>query len=165
MANKKRSVYQEFKKFAVKGNMIDLAVGIIIGTAFTKIVNSLVSDVIMPSLGMVLGKIDFSTLQYELQEARVNEAGEVVREAVIVKYGNFIQAGFDFFLIALVIFVFIKIANSWKDKAEDPKNPAAPTPKDIELLSEIRDILKTQSNGNQTATSTNPPDSTPPAKV
>lgn len=144
MAKKRNSLYQEFKKFAVKGNMIDLAVGIIIGTAFTKIVNSLVSDVIMPSLGMVLGKIDFSTLQYELQEAQVNEAGEVVREAVIVKYGNFIQAGFDFFLIALVIFVFIKIANSWKDKAEDPKNPAAPTPKDIELLSEIRDILKTR---------------------
>ena len=144
MAKKKSNLYQEFKKFAVKGNMIDLAVGIIIGTAFTKIVNSLVNDVMMPALGVVAGTIDFSNLQYVLHEAETNAQGEVVREAVILKYGNFIQAGFDFFMIAIVVFVFIKIANSWKDKAEDPQNAEAPTPKNIELLSDIRDILKAQ---------------------
>jgi large conductance mechanosensitive channel len=149
MAKNRTSLYEEFKKFAVKGNMIDLAVGIIIGTAFTKIVNSLVNDIIMPSLGMMVGTIDFSNLQYVLHEAETNEAGEVITEAVVVRYGNFIQAGFDFLLIAIVIFAFIKIANSWKEKAEDPKNPAAPTPKDIELLAEIRDLLKGQSQTKQ----------------
>ncbi|MGB3183936.1 MAG: large-conductance mechanosensitive channel protein MscL [Cyclobacteriaceae bacterium] len=144
MAKKKTNLYQEFKKFAVKGNMIDLAVGIIIGTAFTKIVNSLVNDVIMPSLGMVVGTIDFSNLKYVLHEAEKNAQGEVINEAVVIKYGNFIQAGFDFLLIAIIVFIFIKVANSWKDKAEDPKNTSAPTPKDIELLSDIRDILKSQ---------------------
>lgn len=149
MAKKKSSLYQEFKKFAVKGNMIDLAVGIIIGTAFTKIVNSLVNDVMMPALGVVAGTIDFSNLQYVLREAETNPQGEVVNEAVILKYGNFIQSGFDFLMIAIVVFVFIKVANSWKDKAEDPKNTTAPTPKDIELLSDIRDILKSQSQSKQ----------------
>lgn len=138
----KKSFFQEFKEFSVKGNMIDLAVGIIIGTAFTRIVNSLVQSVLMPALGMLVGNFDFKHLQVVLKKAGVNESGEVLEEAVIIKYGEFIQAAFDFFIIALVIFAFVKLVNSWKNKAEDPENKEVPTPKDIQLLSEIRDLLK-----------------------
>lgn len=152
--SKKKSLFQDFKEFAVKGNMIDLAVGIIIGSAFTKIVNSLVNAIIMPALGMLIGRFNFSNLQYVLKEAEYNAAGEVEKDAIILKYGEFIQAATDFFIIALVIFFFVRFLNSWKKKAEDPKNKEVPTPKDIELLSEIRDLLKAQNgssaNRNQT---------------
>ena len=138
----KKSFFQEFKEFAVKGNMIDLAVGIIIGTAFTRIVNSLVQSVLMPALGMLVGSFDFKHLQVVLKEAEVNANGKVIEEPVVIKYGEFIQAAFDFFIIALVIFAFVKIINSWKNKAEDPENKEIPTPKDVQLLAEIRDLLK-----------------------
>ncbi len=138
----KKSFFQEFKQFAVKGNMIDLAVGIIIGTAFTRIVNSLVQSVLMPALGMLVGNFDFKHLQIVLKKAERDPQGNITEEAVIVKYGDFIQAAFDFFIIALVIFAFVKIINGWKTKAEDTNNKEIPTPKDIQLLSEIRDILK-----------------------
>lgn len=138
----KKSLLQEFKEFSVKGNMIDLAVGIIIGTAFTKIVNSLVQSILMPSLGMLVGNFDFKHLQVILKPAELGPDGKVIEEAVILKYGEFIQASFDFLIIALVIFAFIKLLNSWKTKAEDPQNKEVPTPKDIQLLSEIRDLLK-----------------------
>lgn len=140
----KKSFFQEFKEFAVKGNMMDLAIGIIIGTAFTRIVNTLVQSVIMPALGMVVGNFDFKQLQLVLKEAETDAQGKVVDEAVIVKYGEFIQAAADFLIIALIIFAFVKIINSWKSKAEDPGNKEVPTPKDIQLLSEIRDLLKEQ---------------------
>lgn len=126
--------------------MIDLAVGIIIGSAFTKIVNSLVNAIIMPAFGMLIGRFDFSKLQYTLKEAEYTAAGELDKEAVILKYGEFIQAATDFLIIALVIFFFIRFMNSWKKKAEDPANKEVPTPKDIELLSDIRDLLKAQNN-------------------
>jgi large conductance mechanosensitive channel len=140
----KKSLYQEFKEFAVKGNMIELAVGIIIGTAFTKIVTTLVNAVIMPALGMLIGKFDFSQLQVVLKEVEHDADGKVLTEAVIIKYGEFIQAATDFLIIALVVFAFLKFMNKWKRKAEDPKNKEIPTPKDIELLTEIRDLLKTR---------------------
>lgn len=140
----KKSFFQEFKEFSVKGNMIDLAVGIIIGTAFTRIVNSLVQSVLMPALGMVVGNFDFKHLQVVLKEAEVGANGKVIEEAVVVKYGEFIQAAFDFLIIALIIFAFVKLINSWKNKAEDPANKEIPTPKDVQLLAEIRDLLKEQ---------------------
>lgn len=143
----RKSLYQEFKEFAVKGNMIELAIGIIIGTAFTKIVNSLVQSVIMPALGMIVGSFDFKHLKVVLKEAELDAAEKVVQEAVVVRYGEFIQAAFDFFLIALIIFAFVKLINSWKNKAEDPTNKEVPTPKDIQLLSEIRDLLKENKAG------------------
>lgn len=141
----KKSFFQEFKEFSIKGNMIDLAVGIIIGTAFTRIINTLVQSVLMPALGMVVGNFDFKHLQVVLKEAETDEAGKVVTEAVIIKYGELIQAAFDFFIIALIIFAFVKVINGWKTKAEDPENKEVPTPKDIQLLSEIRDLLKDKS--------------------
>jgi large conductance mechanosensitive channel len=132
---------QEFKQFAVKGNMIDMAVGIIIGGAFGKIVSSLVNDVLMPPLGLLIGGVDFTDLKATLKQTSVNELGEAV-PAVTLNYGTFIQTAIDFLIIALVVFMLIKAINSLKKKEEAaPAAPPAPT-KDQILLTEIRDLLK-----------------------
>jgi len=134
-------IIQEFKQFAVKGNMMDMAIGIIIGGAFGKIVASLVNDVIMPPLGLLLGGVDFTDMKVNLKQAAVNELGEAV-PAVTLNYGNFIQTAVDFLIIALVVFLLIKAMNSLKKKEEaTPAAPPAPT-KDQQLLTEIRDLLK-----------------------
>ena len=129
---------QEFKKFAIKGNIIDMAVGVIIGGAFGKIVTSLVNDVIMPSIGILLGGIDFKSLKYV-----ITEATETTAESAIL-YGNFIQSVVDFLIIAISVFVFVKmIAGISKKKEETPAPPPAPPKPSAEetLLTEIRDIL------------------------
>jgi len=132
---------EEFKQFAVKGNMMDMAIGIIIGGAFGKIVASLVNDVIMPPLGLLLGGIDFTDMKATLKSASVNELGEAI-PAVTLNYGTFIQTAVDFLIIALVVFMLIKAMNSLKKKEETaPAAPPAPT-KDQQLLTEIRDLLK-----------------------
>jgi large conductance mechanosensitive channel len=129
-------VVQEFKEFAVKGNVVDMAVGIIIGGAFGRIVSSFVGDVIMPPIGVMLGGVDFSNLAITVKEA----VGEV--PAVVIGYGKFIQTVIDFAIIALAIFVAIKAINSMKRK-EEQAPPAPPEPSTQELLlSEIRDLLK-----------------------
>lgn len=137
----------EFKEFAVKGNVIDLAVGVIIGGAFGKIVASFVNDVIMPPLGLLLGGVDFKNLKIFLKEGVLNDAGEVVTEAVTLNYGMFIQNVVDFTIIAFVIFLAIKGINRMKRKEEvapeAPAPPPAPTKSEI-LLEEIRDLLKRQ---------------------
>jgi large conductance mechanosensitive channel len=134
-------IIQEFKQFAVKGNMIDMAVGIIIGGAFGKIVSSLVNDVLMPPLGLLIGGVDFTDLKATLKQASVNELGEAI-PAVTLNYGNFIQTAIDFLIIALVVFMMIKAINSLKKKEETaPAAPPAPT-RDQVLLTEIRDLLK-----------------------
>lgn len=128
--------YQEFKTFAVKGNMVDMAVGIIVGAAFGKIVSSLVNDVIMPPLGMAIGGVNFSNLAITLKEAQ----GETA--AVLLKYGAFIQTIVDFLIISLSIFVAVKWINSMKQKEEaQPAAPPKPS-KEEQLLTEIRDLLK-----------------------
>ncbi|MFG0834430.1 large-conductance mechanosensitive channel protein MscL [Aeromonas bivalvium] len=132
------SLIQEFKAFAARGNVIDMAVGIIIGAAFGKIVSSFVGDIIMPPIGIILGGVDFSDL------AVVLKAAEGDTPAVVIAYGKFIQTIIDFLIIAFAIFMGVKAMNSMKKKAEEaPAAPAAPT-KDQELLSEIRDLLKSQ---------------------
>lgn len=133
---------QEFKAFAVKGNVIDLAVGVIIGGAFGKIVTSFVNDIVMPPIGYLTGGVDFSNLKYILKEAVLDSTGAVTTEAVSINYGNFINIVIQFLIIAICIFAVIKGFNSLKKKAEDPQNPEAPTPQDILLLTEIRDLLK-----------------------
>lgn len=135
-------VYQEFKEFAVKGNMIDMAIGIIIGTAFGRIITSLVEDVIMPPFGFLLGKFDFATLRFVLKDAEFDAAGKIIKPAIAMNYGNFIQVLLNFIIIAIAIFLFVKVINIIRRKADDPENKTIPTPKDIELLSEIRDLLK-----------------------
>lgn len=130
------SMLQEFKKFAMRGNVVDMAVGIIIGAAFGKIVSSFVSDVIMPPLGLLLGGVDFKDLAIVLKEA----AGDV--PAVVIAYGQFIQTIVDFLIIAFAIFMAIKVMNSLKKKEEEaPEAPPAPSNEEV-LLTEIRDILK-----------------------
>ena len=133
---------KEFKEFAIKGNMFDMAIGIIIGAAFNKIVSSLVNDVIMPPLGLLIGNKNFQNLEIVLQNEIKDSSGKIVEEMVTLKYGTFLQVTFDFFIIAFTIFVVIKLFNRLRKKAENEKDVSVPTPKDIELLSEIRDLLK-----------------------
>ena len=130
------SMLKEFKAFAVKGNVVDMAVGIIIGAAFGKIVSSFVGDVIMPPIGVLLGGVDFSNLALTVKEA-VGDA-----PAVVISYGKFIQTLIDFIIIAFAVFMAVKAMNSTKKKAE-AEPAAAPAPsKEIVLLAEIRDLLK-----------------------
>lgn len=132
------SIISEFKAFAVKGNVVDMAVGIIIGAAFGKIVSSFVGDVVMPPLGVLIGGVDFSDLAIVLKAAE----GDVA--AVTLAYGKFIQTVLDFLIVAFAIFMGIKVLNKLKREEEAaPAAPDAPT-KEQELLSEIRDLLKTQ---------------------
>lgn len=127
---------KEFKEFAVKGNVVDMAVGIIIGAAFGKIVSSFVGDVIMPPIGVLLGGADFSGLAFTIKEA-VGEA-----PAVVISYGKFIQTVVDFTIVAFAIFIAVKAINSLKRKEEEaPKAPPAPSAEEV-LLREIRDLLK-----------------------
>lgn len=137
---------KEFKEFAVKGNVIDLAVAVIIGGAFGKIVSSLVNDIVMPPIGLVIGGVDFKDLNVVLKDATTDAAGQVVA-AVTLNYGMFIQNVMDFTIIAFVIFLAIKgINNLSKKKVEapaPPPPPPAPTASE-KLLEEIRDLLKKQ---------------------
>lgn len=136
------SMLQEFKEFAMKGNVVDLAVGVIIGGAFGKVVSSFVADVIMPPIGVLLGGVNFSDLAITLQEATKTAAGVDV-PAVVIGYGKFIQTMVDFTIVAAVIFLIIKLMNSMKKKAEEAPAPANPAPTNQEvLLAEIRDLLK-----------------------
>ena len=130
---------QEFKTFAMRGNVLDMAVGIIIGGAFGKIVSSLVADVLMPPVGMLIGGINFTEWKINLHEAIV-EADQVIKPAVTLNIGNFIQTIFDFTVIAFSIFLMIKVINTINKKKEEAV-PAAPS-KQEELLTEIRDLLK-----------------------
>lgn len=129
-------MFKEFKEFAMRGNVVDLAVGVIIGGAFGKIVSSLVNDVIMPIIGLLVGGIDFTHAKIELKAAVEG------KEALFLNYGQFIQSVFDFLIIAFSIFIFIRALNSFKKKEEDkPASPPEPTKEEL-LLTEIRDLLK-----------------------
>ena len=132
---------QEFKDFALKGNVMDMAVGIIIGGAFGKIVTSLVNDIIMPPIGLITGS-SFSDSKLVLRPAEVDAAGETIKEAIELNWGNFVQTTVDFFIIAFCIFLIIKGMNTFRKKEEAAPAAPAPTPEDIQLLREIRDELK-----------------------
>ena len=126
----------EFKQFAMRGNVVDLAVGMVIGGAFGKIVTSLVNDVIMPPIGVLIGGVDFSDLSITIQEASAEAA------AVTIKYGSFIQTIINFTIIAFAIFMVVKVMNKLKSKEEEkPKAPPEPSKEEV-LLTEIRDALR-----------------------
>lgn len=134
---------KEFKEFALKGNVIDLAVGIIIGGAFGKIVTSLVNDLIMPLFGFVTAGVNFTAMKFVMSAAEVNDAGEVVKEEAALLYGSFIQNIVDFLIIAFSIFIAIKLINKSRRKQEEAPQAEAPAaPSEAELLAEIRDLLK-----------------------
>ena len=136
MGENNMSMMSEFKSFAMRGNVIDMAVGIVIGGAFGKIVSSFVSDVLMPPIGMMMGGVDFSDLAVVLKEA----SGDVA--AVTLNYGSFIQTVVDFLIIAFAIFMVVKAMNNMKKKEEEaPAEPPKPSAEEV-LLTEIRDALK-----------------------
>lgn len=126
---------KEFKKFIARGNVIDLAVGVIIGGAFGKIVTSIVNDVLMPLIGVIIGGIDFTGLSFKIGEAEI-------------KYGNFIQNVIDFLIVAFCIFILVKIVNKITHK-EEKKEEVPTKPDDVVLLEEIRDLLKEKSEINE----------------
>lgn len=127
------SILKEFKEFAVKGNVVDMAVGIIIGAAFGKIVTSIVGDVIMPPIGMLIGGVDFSDLAITLK------AAQGTAPPVVIAYGKFVQTLLDFTIVAFAIFMFIKVVNKLRTKEDAP---AAKQTKEEVLLTEIRDLLR-----------------------
>ena len=133
------SLFSEFREFAARGNVVDLAVGVIIGASFGKIVTSLVDQVVMPPIGLLLGKVDFSKMEWVLVPE--NPATEAV-EKVAIQYGAFINTLIQFLIVAWVIFLLVKGVNTLRRKQEEA--PAAPTPSEA-LLTEIRDLLKTKS--------------------
>ncbi|MBQ1952947.1 MAG: large-conductance mechanosensitive channel protein MscL [Alistipes sp.] len=137
----------EFKAFALKGNVMDMAVGVIIGGAFGKIVTSLVNDVIMPPIGLVVGGVDFTDLKLTLKQQVLDAAGEVLTPAVTWNYGAFLQQVVDFTILAFCVFMMVKVMNrlTIKKKEEEPAPAPAPEPeptKEELLLAEIRDLLK-----------------------
>lgn len=137
-------MWKEFKEFAFKGNVLDLAVGVIMGGAFGKIVTSVVNDLIMPLLGYLMAGMDFKELKYVLSKA-IMEGETIVKPEAAIMYGNFIQNIVDFLIVALSIFLFIRLINKSKEKFKKqeeaaPEAPAGPTQED--LLIEIRDLLK-----------------------
>ena len=139
---------QDFKQFAMRGNVIDMAVGVIIGGAFGKIVSSLVADVIMPAIGVVVGGVNFTDLKLQLKPATTVDGVE--QAAVTLNYGNFLQATFDFFIIAFCIFLFVRLLSRLHSKkAQAPASPVTPPQpsREVLLLEEIRDLLKQQAEG------------------
>jgi large conductance mechanosensitive channel len=137
------SIVKEFKEFAVKGNVIDLAVGVIIGAAFGKIVTSLVADVIMPPIGWLVGGVNFTDLKWHMKVPEL--IGGARQAAVTINYGNFIQVTFDFIIVAFAVFLFVKGINRMnRKKAEEPVVADPEPTKEELLLTEIRDLLKNQ---------------------
>jgi large conductance mechanosensitive channel len=137
------SIGKEFKDFAMRGNVVDMAVGIIIGSAFGKIISSFVTDILMPPLGMIVGGTDFRFLKIQLSEPVIS-GGKIVSAGASLNYGNFIQVTVDFLIIAFAIFMMIKMMNRFTKKKEVPvEAPAPPEPsREEQLLTEIRDLLK-----------------------
>lgn len=137
--------FEEFKEFVSRGNVLDMAVGVVIGGAFGKIVSSVVNDILMPPIGLLLGGVDFTDLKIVLQHEKLNELGEVIQPLVTLNYGSFIQTVVDFLIIALAIFTMIKGINKLKRAEEEkPAEEPAAKPDDVVLLEEIRDLLKKQ---------------------
>ena len=140
------SIVKEFREFAMRGNIVDMAVGIIIGSAFGKIITSVVSDVLMPPIGMAIGRVDVKDFKLVLQKAvpAITDSGLVVKQAiseVAIKYGMFIQTIIDFLIVAFCIFLVIKVMNRLKKKEEEKPAPQPAPSKEEVLLTEIRDLL------------------------
>ena len=145
-----KKFFEEFKTFAMRGNVIDMAVGVVIGGAFGKITTSIVNDIIMPLISMITGGVDFSQWKWVLKEAVLDAEGTVVSAEVAVKFGRTIAIILDFVIIAFAVFCLVKALNSLRRKKEepapepDPEPEAPPAPTAEELLTEIRDLLKEQ---------------------
>ena len=144
-------MWKDFKKFLMRGNVIDLATAVVIGAAFGKIVTALVDNIIMPCIGMLTAGVDFANMKYVLQEAELDlTTGEIIKEEVAIGYGVLINAILEFIIIAFVIFIVIRLMNKAKDKLskkEEEEKKEEPVPADVALLTEIRDLLKDTEKG------------------
>ena len=139
----KIKLLQEFKEFAVKGNMIDIAIGVIIGTAFNKVVNILVKEVFMPPLSLMTNGTNWGNKKIVLQEAVLVDGSSKIEE-IAIGDGKLIEAGVDFLVIAFTVFIVVKLMNKLKKKADDPKNVSVVTPKNIELMNKTNELLEKQ---------------------
>jgi len=137
-------IIKEFKEFAIKGNMVDMAVGIIIGTAFNSVVNTLVKEVVMPPLSLMTNGIDFADKKWILRDGVEESEGITAIEEVAIGYGALIEAFLDFLIIGFTIFLVIKVMNRFRTKAENPDDKREVTPKDIELLSKMNHLMEEQ---------------------
>lgn len=136
------NIIQEFKKFAIKGNMIDIAIGVIIGAAFNKVVDVIVKEIFMPPLSFLTDGINFANQRFILREAVTEGANKV--EEIAIGYGKLIEVSIDFLIISATVFLVVKFMNSLRDKAEDTKDETVKTPKDIELLNRVTELLERQ---------------------
>lgn len=138
-------IFKEFKEFAIKGNMVDMAIGIVIGTAFNKVIDVLVKQIVMPPLSIMTDGINFSDRKIVLRDGvSATEAGVSTVEEIAIGYGALIEAMLDFLIIGVTIFIVVRVMNKFRNRAEDPKNPKEVTPKDIELLSNLNDLMEEQ---------------------
>ena len=137
-------LFKEFKEFAVKGNMMDMAVGIIIGAAFNKVVDVMVKQVLMPPLSILTGSIELKNRKLVLSEKVIDENGKVLNEEIAIGFGALFEALLDFFIIGFTIFIVIKFFNKILRKAEDTKDKTIATPKDIQLLTEMTQLMEEQ---------------------
>ena len=136
--------FKEFKEFAVKGNMMDMAIGIIIGAAFNKVIDVLVKKVFMPPLSLMTDGLNYQDHKYVLRDAIANANGEITVQEVAIEYGVLFETFLDFLIVGLTVFVVVKGMNRLRDKAQDPKNQVVATPKDIELLSHLTELMEEQ---------------------
>ena len=137
-------LFKEFKEFAVKGNMIDMAVGIIIGTAFNRVVDVLVKQIIMPPLSMLTGRVRYGDRKYILSEAVPASNGTEAAEEVAIHYGLLIEVLIDFVIIGFTVFLVVKLMNRFRNRSEDPKDKTVATPKNIELLTNLNELMQEQ---------------------
>ena len=135
--------FKEFKEFAIKGNMIDIAVGVIIGAAFNKVIDTLVKKIIMPPISLLTDDFNFENKKFVLREA-VLDNEKVIKEEVFIGYGELITVLINFFIIAWCVFLIVKLFNRLRNNAEDTKNKKVTTPKDIELLNDLKEIMQEQ---------------------
>ena len=138
------SFLKEFKEFAVKGNMMDMAIGIIIGASFNKVIDVLVKQVFMPPLSLLTDGLNFHEQRIVLRDPVLNSKGETIITEVAIEYGILLETFLDFIVVGLTIFLVVKAMNKLKQKGHDPKNTIVKTPKDIELLSELTDLMQEQ---------------------
>jgi large conductance mechanosensitive channel len=133
---------QEFKEFAVKGNMMEMAIGIIIGASFNSVIDVLVKQVLLPPLSLLSDGLSIEDKKIILRDANIDSSGQTIAQEISINYGTFIETFLDFLIVAFTIFIVIKFLNKLKLKAEDPKDNSVKTPKNIELLTEINESLK-----------------------
>jgi large conductance mechanosensitive channel len=136
--------FKEFKEFVVKGNMMDMAIGIIIGASFNKVIDVLVKKILLPPLSLMTDGLNYQDKKIVLREMVTATDGTMISDQVAIGYGSLIEAGLDFLIIGFTVFVIVKFLNSLKNKAQDPKDKTVKTPKDIELLSQLTELMEEQ---------------------